>query len=262
VPRIHPTALVDPAAELADDVEIGAFSVIGARVRIGAGTRVGTHTLIEGRTRIGRDNRIHSHVALGGPPQDMKYAGEDTALEIGDHNTIREFCTMHTGTVQDRGVTRIGSHNWIMGYTHFAHDVQVGDHTIIASNAQMAGHVQVGDWAIVGGMTGVHQFVRIGAHAMTGGGTTLLQDLPPFVICNGNPAQAHGMNVEGLKRRGFSAAQVNALRRAYRTLYKEGLTAAAAVATLEQTAAADPEAAPHLLLLAHFVRDSKRGIVR
>lgn len=260
--RIHPTALVDPGAQLDNDVTVGPFVVIGPKVRVGAGTSIGAHAVIEGRTTIGCDNRIFPFCAIGGPPQDKKYAGEDTALEIGDHNTIREYCTMNTGTMQDGGITRVGSHNWIMAYVHVAHDCRVGDHTILANSVQLAGHVQVGNWAILGGITGVHQFVHIGAHSMTGAGTTLLQDLPPFVICNGNPAQPHGINVEGLKRRGFSPASLQALRRAYKSVYKEGLTAAVAVAALEEQAQGDPESAEPLRTLAAFVRDSERGIVR
>ncbi len=260
--RIHSSALVDPAAQLADDVVVGPYAVIGPKVQIGAGTSIGSHTVIDGRTRIGQHNRIHAFCSMGGPPQDKKYADEDTALEIGDHNTIREFCTMNTGTVQDGGVTRVGSHNWVMAYVHVAHDCQVGSHTILANSVQLAGHVHVGDWVIVGGITGVHQFVHIGAHAMTGAGTTLLQDLPPFVMCNGNPAQPHGMNLEGLKRRGFSAQSLQVLRRAYKTLYKEGHTAAQAIDALKALALAHPEAAEHVHTLADFVQGSKRGIVR
>jgi UDP-N-acetylglucosamine acyltransferase len=260
--RIHPTAIVDPKAELAADVEVGPFAVIGPKVQIGARTSIGAHALIDGRTRIGRDNRIFPFCAIGGIPQDKKYAGEDTALEIGDGNTIREYCTLNTGTVQDAGVTRVGSGNWIMAYVHVAHDCRIGDHAIFANGVQLAGHVHVGDWAILGGLTGVHQFVRIGAHAMTGAGTTLLQDLPPFVICNGNPAAPHGINVEGLKRRGFDAASIGALRRAYKAIYKEGRTVADACAAIEALASAEPGAAAHLQALRGFVQDSSRGIVR
>jgi len=260
--RIHPTAIVDPKAELAADVEVGPFAVIGPNVQIGAGTSIGAHAVIEGRTRIGRDNRIFPFCAIGGIPQDKKYAGEATALEIGDGNTIREYCTLNTGTVQDAGVTRVGSDNWIMAYVHVAHDCRIGDHAIFANGVQLAGHVHVGDWAILGGLTGVHQFVRIGAHAMTGAGTTLLQDLPPFVICNGNPAAAHGINVEGLKRRGFDAASIAALRRAYKAIYREGRTVADACAAIDAIAAEAPGAATHLHALRAFVQDSRRGIVR
>jgi len=267
MPSIHPSAIVDAQAKLADDVVIGPYAVIGPQVQIGQGTHIGAHTVIEGRTRIGQNNRIQPFCTLGGPPQDKKYAGEDTALEIGDHNTIREYCTMNTGTVQDATITRVGSHNWIMAYVHVAHDCQVGDHVILANSVQLAGHVHVGDWVILGGITGVHQFVHIGAHAMTGAGTTLLQDLPPFVMSTGNPAQPHGMNFEGLKRRQFSASALSALRRAYKQLYKSGLTAAEASNALEVQAdelqtQGDAQAANHVRTLALFVRASKRGIVR
>ncbi len=260
--RIHPTAIVDPKAELAADVEVGPYAVIGPRVQIGARTTIGAHAVIDGRTRIGRDNQIFPFCAIGGIPQDKKYAGEDTALEIGDGNTIREYCTLNTGTAQDAGVTRVGSGNWIMAYVHIAHDCRIGDRTIFANGVQLAGHVHVGDWAILGGLTGVHQFVRIGAHAMTGAGTTLLQDLPPFVICNGNPATPHGINGEGLKRRGFDAESIGALRRAYKAIYKEGRTVADACTAIEAIAAAAPGAAAHLHALRAFVQDSRRGIVR
>ena len=261
--RIHASAIVDPAAELADGVVVGPYVVIGPKVQIGAGTTIGAHTVIDGRTRIGAHNHIHPFCSVGGPPQDKKYAGEDTALEIGDHNTIREFCTLNTGTAQDATVTRMGSHNWVMAYVHVAHDCQIGSHTILANSVQLAGHVHVGDWAILGGLSGAHQFVHIGAHAMLGAGSTLLQDLPPFVICNGSPVQPHGLNLEGLKRRGFSADALSALRRAYKVIYKEGHTVVEAVEALEALAAdLPPEAAQHVRTLSVFVRDSKRGIVR
>lgn len=259
--RIHPSAIVDPKAELGD-VEVGPFALIGPHVKIGGGTWIGAYTVVEGDTTIGRRNRIYSHCALGGAPQDKKYAGERTRLVIGDDNTIREYCTFNAGTVQDQGITKIGSNNWIMAYAHIAHDCVVGDHTIFANLAQIAGHVQVGDWAILGGMTGVHQFVRIGAHAMTGGGTTLLQDLPPFVICNGNPAAAHGINVEGLRRRGFAPDAITALRRAYKAVYKEGRTIADACQAIDDLASEIGSAAPHLAALREFLQASKRGIVR
>jgi UDP-N-acetylglucosamine acyltransferase len=260
--RIHPTALVDPGAQLADDVEVGPYCIVGPHVSIGAGTRVGSHTVIEGRTRIGRDNRIHAFCALGGPPQDKKYAGEPTELEIGDGNTIRECCTMNTGTVQDRGVTRIGSHNWVMAYVHVAHDCMVGDHTIFANNASLAGHVVVGDWVILGGMSGVHQFVHVGAHAMTAAGTILLQDLPPYVMGAGNPAAARGMNVEGLRRRGFPADAIALLRRAYKVLYREGLPVAEAIDRMQALVDEAPQFSDQLQPLLQFVRESRRGILR
>jgi len=260
--RVHPTAIVDPGAELDADVEIGPFCVIGPKVVVGAGTRVESHTVLQGVTRIGRDNVIAPFCSVGGPPQDKKYAGEPTELEIGDGNTIREYTTIHTGTVQDIGVTRIGSKNWLMAYVHIAHDCVVGDNTIFANNAQLAGHVAVGDWAILGGMTGVHQFVKIGAHAMTAGGTILLQDLPPYVMGAGNPAGARGMNVEGLRRRGFSAEAITALRQAYKTVYRDGLTLTDAIERLRAQCDETPEHAAHLQLLLQFLRDSQRGILR
>jgi UDP-N-acetylglucosamine acyltransferase len=260
--RVHPSALVDAGAQLDDDVEIGPYALIGPQVRVGAGTVIGAHVVIEGHTTLGRHNRIFPHSVLGGIPQDKKYAGEPTRLVIGDGNTIREFCTMNTGTAQDAGITRIGSDNWIMAYVHVAHDCVIGDHTIMANNAQFAGHVHVGDWAILGGNTGVHQFVRIGEHAMTGAGTTLLQDLPPYVICNGNPAAAHGINVEGLRRRGFSPEAISALRRAYKVIYKEGRTVADACTALEQQSAVGGDASAHLIALREFLQASTRGIVR
>ena len=256
--RIHPSAIVDVGAEIAIDVEIGPYAVIGAGVRIGAGSRIGPHCVIEGPTLIGRGNRIWQFSSLGGAPQDKKYAGEATRLEIGDNNTIREFCTLNRGTVQDAGVTRIGSDNWIMAYAHIAHDCVVGDHTIFANNAQLAGHVHVGDWAILGGFTVVHQFVRIGAHAMSAMGAILLKDLPPYVTCAGNPAAPHGINSEGLKRRGFTTVQIDSVRRAYKTLYKSGLLLEEARRELHAAGGAQEAVKP----LADFVAASSRGIMR
>ena len=253
---IHPTAIVDPGAELAHDVEIGAYTLIGAKVRIGAGSRIGPHCVIEGPTTLGRDNRVWQFCSLGAAPQDKKYAGEDTALEIGDGNTIREFCTFNRGTAQDAGVTRVGNDNWIMAYVHLAHDCQIGDHVIFANNAQLAGHVHVGDWAILGGFTVVHQFVRIGAHALSGMGSILFKDLPPYVTCAGNPAAPHGINTEGLKRRGYTAVQIDTLRRAYKTLYKNALTLEEAKRELAATEAAEVKP------LLTFLAASTRGIVR
>ncbi|MFN0163040.1 MAG: acyl-ACP--UDP-N-acetylglucosamine O-acyltransferase [Burkholderiales bacterium] len=254
--RIHPTALIDPGAELDADVEVGAYTVIGTGVRIGAGTRVGPHCVIEGRTSLGRGNRVWQFCSLGGAPQDKKYQGEPTRLEIGDGNTIREFCTFNRGTAQDAGVTRLGNDNWIMAYVHLAHDCQIGDHTIFANNAQLAGHVHVGDWAILGGFTAVHQFVRLGAHSMSAMGSKLLKDLPPYVTCSGNPAAPHGINAEGLKRRGFSPARVEAVRRAYKTLYKSSLLFEDARRELAGCDDAD------VRLLADFLAASSRGIMR
>jgi UDP-N-acetylglucosamine acyltransferase len=262
MPRVHPTALVDRQAELDDDVEVGPYAVVGPQLRIGAGSTIGPHAVLSGRTTIGRNNRIFAHAAIGGVPQDKKYAGEDTELVIGEGNTIREFCTFSIGTAQGGGVTRIGSDNWVMAYAHVAHDCRVGDHCILANAVTLAGHVELGNWVVLGGLTAVHQFVRVGSHAMAGGGTILVQDLPPFVICNGNPAAAHGLNSEGLKRRGFSAESIATLRRAYKAVYKEGLTVAAACEQVLQLAGQDPASAAELHAFADFVRSSTRGIVR
>lgn len=259
---IHPTAIVDPGAQLDTTVEVGAYTIIGPNVSIGAGTKIGPHVVISGHTTIGCDNRFFQFSSIGAPPQDRKYAGEPTRLEIGDRNSIREFCTFNTGTAQDVGVTRLGNDNWIMAYVHLAHDVQIGNNTIFANNAQLAGHVEVGDWAILGGFSNVHQFCKIGSHAMLGMSTSLTQDVPPFVILNGNPAAAHGINVEGLKRRGFSREQIGAIRQAYKTIYKSGLTLDEAKAALADEEASAPASAPHLRLLREFLDNTTRGIVR
>lgn len=255
---IHPTAIVHPGARLAATVAVGAYSIIGEHVEVGEDTSIGPHVVIEGRTRIGRENRIASFSVLGGPPQDKKYAGEPTRLEIGDRNTIRECCTFSTGTVQDTSVTRVGNDNWIMAYCHIAHDCQVGNNTIFANNTQLAGHVLVQDFAVLGGFTGVHQFVRVGAHSMTGGGTILRQDLPPYVTAVGNPTKAFGVNAEGLRRRGFSEEKINGIARAYKLLYRNGLSLADAQASIASQAASLPE----LRILAEFVGAATRGIVR
>jgi UDP-N-acetylglucosamine acyltransferase len=263
--RIHVTAIIDPLAKISDTVEIGPYAVIGPEVVIGAGSKIGSHSVIEGRTTLGIDNVIGHFVALGGAPQDMKYRGEPTQLTIGDRNTIREFTTIHIGTAQDAGVTRIGSDNWIMAYVHIAHDCQIGNHTIFASNAQIAGHVEVNDWAILGGMTGVHQFVRIGQHAMLGGASALVQDIPPFVIAAGDKAAPHGINTEGLKRRDFSAATITALRQAYKLLYKDGLSfeeAKLAIQALSVSPGLDAATISKLTEFHDFIAASTRGIIR
>jgi len=255
---IHPTAIIDPAARLDDGVEVGAYSIIGPHVEIGAGTRVGPHVVIEGHTRIGRDNEIFQFCSIGAQPQDKKYDREDTRLEIGDRNTIREFCSFNVGTSQDAGVTRIGNDNWIMAYVHVAHDCQVGSNTIFANNATLAGHVHVGDWAILGGFTGVHQFVRVGAHSFCGVGTVLLQDLPPYVTVSGNPASPRGINSEGLKRRGFSADDIRAIKRAYKQLYREGLSLEDARTAISEAASTQAAVKP----FSDFISVSSRGLVR
>jgi UDP-N-acetylglucosamine acyltransferase len=260
--RIHASAIVDPHAKLADQVQIGAFCVIGPDVSIESGTSIDSHVVITGHTRIGRNNRIYSFCTLGEIPQDKKYAGEPTELQIGEGNTIREFCSLNVGTVQGGGVTRVGSDNWIMSYVHIAHDCTVGDHTVMANLTQLAGHVAVGDWAILGGMVGVHQFVRIGAHSMCGGGSTLVQDVPPFVLCRGSPAQPFGINVEGLQRRGFDEAAIAALKRAYRTIFREGLTLAQAREAIQSGLEAGTPVAEALGQLTQFLDTPGRGIIR
>lgn len=232
--RIHPTALVDPAAELADDVTIGPYAIVGAQVVMGAGSKLGAHSIIEGPTQIGQNNDIRAHSVIGGAPQDKKYRGEPTRLDIGSGNTIHEFVTINRGTTQDEGITRVGDNNWIMATVHIAHDCRVGSNVILANTTNLAGHVHVGDWVILGGYTGVHQFCKIGDHAMTGVGSVVLHDIPPFVMASGNTAQAHGLNTEGLRRRGFGPAALTALRRAYKTLYRSGLTLAQAQEVLSQ----------------------------
>ncbi|MFN7645509.1 MAG: acyl-ACP--UDP-N-acetylglucosamine O-acyltransferase [Burkholderiales bacterium] len=273
---IHPSAVVDPGAELDDDVEVGPFAVVGAGVRIGAGTRIHSHATIEGPTTLGRRNVVHPHATIGGPPQDKKYRGEPTTLEIGDGNTFRECVTVNRGTIQDTGVTRIGDDNWVMAYVHIAHDCRVGSHTILANTTNLGGHVELGDYVILGGCTQVHQFCKVGPHAMTGTGTILLHDVPPYVLATGNPSAPHGLNTEGLKRRGFEPDTVAMLRRAYRTLYRSELTLAQARERLEaELAELDTQAAPGtalpptalaghdaLRLLTGFLARVERGIVR
>jgi UDP-N-acetylglucosamine acyltransferase len=255
---IHSSAIVHPEARLGANVAVGPYSIIGEHVEIGDNTRIGPHVVISGHTRIGCDNNIFQFCSIGEIPQDKKYAGEPTRLEIGDRNTIREFCTFNLGTIQDGGVTRVGDDNWIMAYVHIAHDCQVGNRTTFANNAQLAGHVHIDDWAILGGYTGVHQFCRIGAHTMTAVGTVVLQDVPPYVMAAGNTATPFGINAEGLKRRGFSADALLALKRAYRTLYKSGLMLEEARVKLEDEVKLHPEVQPIL----DFLAVSKRGIIR
>ncbi|MGQ9725390.1 MAG: acyl-ACP--UDP-N-acetylglucosamine O-acyltransferase [Tepidimonas sp.] len=262
--RIHPNALVHPHAELDDDVEVGPYTIIGPHVRIGAGTRIGPHCVIEGHTTIGRNNRIYPFVSLGLASQDKKYAGEPCQLIIGERNTIREYSTYHIGTVQGGGITRLGDDNWMMAYTHLAHDCVVGNHTIFANNAQLAGHVQVGDWAILGGFTVVHQFVRIGAHAMTAMCSLLFADVPPFVMVQGQPARARSMNFEGLRRRGFDNERIAAVKAMHKALYREGLTLAQAVERIEALLPRHPQAAGDVALMRDFLAgvNPQRGIVR
>jgi UDP-N-acetylglucosamine acyltransferase len=255
---IDPTAVIDPGAELASGVSIGPYSIIGAGVVVGADTAIGPHVVINGPTRIGRENRIFQFASIGDAPQDKKYAGEPTRLEIGDRNTIREFVTVNRGTVQDKGVTSLGSDNWIMAYVHIAHDCQIGNHTIFANNASLAGHVRIGDYVILGGFTLVHQFCTIGSYALTAFGSGISKDVPPYVTVGGTPARAHGLNMEGLRRRGFSPDSRMALKRAYKTLYRESRTLVDALKQLRLQAAGNAEVA----VLTAFLEQQTRGIVR
>jgi len=254
--QIHPTAVIDPRAKLGTNISIGAFTVVDGDVVIGDNTSIGHHCVVTGHTEIGADNRIYHFVSVGEANQDKKYKGEPTRLVIGNRNTIREFCSLNRGTVQDRGVTTIGDDNWLMAYVHVAHDCVVGNNTTIANCTQLAGHVHVGDWATLGGFTGVHQFVKIGAHVMCGVSSVVLMDIPPYVTCGGNPLAAAGINSEGLKRRGYSAEQISNIKRAYKMLYRNGLNFADAKAQLAQ------EGAVEIRVLADFLAQSTRGIVR
>lgn len=256
--RIHPTAIIEAGARIDESVSIGPYAVIGSHVEIGADTVIGSHAVISGRTRIGKRNRIFHMVSLGEVPQDKKYADEETRLEIGDDNTIREFCTFNIGTAQDKGVTRVGDRNWVMAYVHIAHDCVVGNDTVFANNVTLAGHVEIGDYTILGGLTAIHQFCKVGAHVITGGGTIVYKDIPPFVTAAGQPAAPHGLNSEGLKRRGFLPEALAALKRAYKILYRESNTLAEAQAKLEPEAAKHPE----VRQLLDFLACAERGIIR
>ena len=261
---IHPTALVDPQAQLHESVSVGPYSVIGPHVRIAAGSSIGAHCVIEGHTTIGRDNKIFQFNSIGAIPQDKKYAGEPCELVIGDRNTIREFCTLNIGSPGDSGVTRVGNDNWIMAYVHLAHDCVVGNHTIFANNAQLAGHVHVGDWAILGGFTVVHQFVRLGAHSMTAMCSLLFADLPPYVMCQGQPAAARSMNFEGLRRRGFSPERITAVKGMQRALYRDELTLEQAKERIASLTQSHPEAEADVAMMLDFLAGTspQRGIVR
>jgi UDP-N-acetylglucosamine acyltransferase len=260
--QIHATALVDPKAELASSVSVGPYAVIGAQVRIGEGTSIGAHCVIEGPTTMGRDNRVFPSASLGAAPQDMKYRGEPTELVIGDRNTIREFCTFNRGTAQDVGVTRVGDDNWIMAYVHLAHDVQLGSRTVLANSATLAGHVHVGDWAVVGGLSGVHQFCKVGAHAMIGFQAHVSQDVPPYMTVSGNPLVMHGINAEGLRRRGFSAERVTLVKQMHRLLYRKGLSLEQARTEIEALKGSVPDGDADVQVLLDFLGASSRGIVR
>lgn len=260
--RIHPTALIDSRAQLGADVEVGPWSIIGPQVAIGDGTTIASHVVVEGNTTIGRRNRIASFNAIGGPPQDKKYAGEDTRLVIGDDNVLREFGTYNTGTVQGGGTTRIGDGNWLMAYVHVAHDCIVGSHTVFANKAQLAGHVEIGDWVVLGGDVGVYQFVRIGDHAMIGADVLVLLDVPPFAMIGGTPPAPHGINVEGLRRRGFAPDVVDAIRQAHKLLYRSKLTLADAREAIGRLIAESADAAAPLKRIDDFLASATRGLIR
>ncbi len=255
---VHPQAIVDPSAKLADGVTVGPWSYIGPDVEIGEGTEILSHVVVKGPTKIGRNNRIFQFCSIGEECQDKKYAGEPTTLTIGDDNVIRENCTIHRGTVQDRGTTNVGSGNLLMAYVHVAHDCEVGNNTILANGATLAGHVTVGDWAILGGGTMVHQFCNIGPHSMSAGGSIVLKDIPAYVMASGQSAEPFGMNVEGLKRRGFSKDAMLNLRRAYKLIYRQGLTTEQAIEELEKNYGSMPE----LRVLIDSLRNTSRGIIR
>ena len=255
---IDATAVIDPGAEIAGNVSIGPYSVIGANVAIGAGTRIGPHVVINGHTRIGRDNTVYQFASIGEDPQDKKYKGEPTRLEIGDRNTIREFVTINRGTAQDEGVTRLGDDNWIMAYVHIAHDCQIGNQTIFANNASLAGHVTVGDYVILGGFTLVYQFCSLGPHSLTAYGSGISMDVPPYVTVGGSPARPHGLNMEGLRRRGFPEEARKVLKQAYKTLYRENRSLQDAIAELKGRVGECDE----LEVLVSFLETRSRGIVR
>jgi len=256
--KIHPTAIIDPSAQLDSSVEVGAYSIIGPNVRIDAGTRISGHVSINGCTTIGKNNQIFQFSSLGEVPQDKKYRDEPTLLEIGDNNTIREFCTFNRGTIQDKGTTKIGNDNWIMAYVHIAHDCQVGNNTIFANNSSLAGHVDVYDYAILGGFTLIHQFCKIGSHVITAVGSVIFKDIPPYVTAAGYDAKPHGINAEGLKRRGFSPESILQIKRAYKTLYRKGLSLDEARTELLAMQSETPE----ITLLTDFLSASTRGIIR
>jgi len=255
---IDERAVVSDRAHVHEDASIGPYSIVGPDVEVGPGTRVESHVVLKGPCVIGRDNHIFQFASLGDAPQDKKYSGEPTQLIIGDRNTIREYCTINRGTSQDAGLTRVGNDNWIMAYVHIAHDCVVGDQTIFANNTTLAGHVHVGDWAILGGFTAVHQFCHIGAHTLTSIFTSVTKDIPAYVLASGRPAVPRGINAEGLKRRGFSTAQISNVREAYRALYRQGLKLEEAVEILEERVATQQELVP----LLDSVRASSRGLIR
>jgi UDP-N-acetylglucosamine acyltransferase len=260
--QVHSTAIVDPGAQLDLTVSVGPYAVIGPHVKVGPGTTIGPHCVIEGRTTIGADNRVFQFSSIGAIPQDKKYAGEPTELVIGDRNTIREFCTFNLGVPGAGGITRIGHDNWVMAYTHIAHDCHVGNRTTLANNTTLAGHVELGDWVTVGGLVGIHQFVKIGAHAMVGFATAVSQDVPPYMLVDGNPMAVRGFNTVGLRRRGFTAQRLAAVKQMHRLLYRQGRTLDDARGAIDALATEMPEAAADVALMSDFLAASTRGIAR
>ena len=255
---IDARAVVSPQAELAADVEVGPFSVIGAHVRIGARTRIASHVVIKGPTTLGADNQVFQFASIGDAPQDKKYQGEPTRLEVGERNVFREYCTVNRGTTHDQGVTRIGNDNLFMAYTHVAHDCQVGSHIVMANCATLGGHVQLGDWVIMGGLAAIHQFSKIGAHAFIANNAAVTRDVPPFIMAVGQPAAPHSVNSEGLKRRGFTPEQISHIRAAYRILYRRDLPLGDAVRELQVLAATQPE----VKAFVDFIATSTRSLIR
>ena len=255
---IHPSAIISDGATVADDVEIGPYTIIGDNVEVGGGTRIDSHVVINGPTKIGRDNHIYQFASIGDDPQDKKYRGEPTRLTIGDRNTIREFCTISRGTAQDEGDTILGDDNWIMAYVHIAHDCIVGNKTIMANNVTLAGHVHVDDWVIFGGFSGAHQFSRVGAHAFLGMYAGVNRDVPAYTMVSGQPAVPKGINSEGLRRRDFSEEQIRNIKNAYRLVYRKGLKLGEAIDEIEQLSRTQPE----LVIFLESLRSSERGIIR
>ena len=257
-PKIHPSAIIDSKADLDSSVEVGAYTVIGEGVQVGENTKIGSHVVLLGPTTIGKENQIFQFASLGAAPQDKKYAGEPTTLEVGDNNTIREFCTFNRGTVQDEGVTKIGNDNWIMAYVHIAHDCSIGNHTIMANNSSLAGHVDIHDYAILGGFTLIHQFCKVGAHVITAVNSVVFKDIPPYVTASGYDANPHGINAEGLKRRGFSTETILQIKRAYKVLYRNSLSLEEAKLELAEM----QKSCQEIKLLTEFLTNSNRGIIR
>ena len=255
---IHKSAIISETAKISDNVEIGPFSIIGDHVEIGKGTRIDSHVIINGPTIIGSENHIYQFASIGDDPQDKKYRGESTRLKIGNRNTIREYCTISRGTVQDKSLTTIGDDNWIMAYVHIAHDCQVGNNIIFANSATLAGHVHVGDWAIFAGFTGAHQFCHIGAHSFIGMNSLTNKDIPAYTMASGQPVTPRGVNTEGLKRRNFSSEEINNIKNAYRILYRSELTLSEAISELEKLVGNQPE----LLIFLESLKQSDRGIIR